>query len=284
MLGKLNRARRRHRWPIKCAILGLTWFLVCFPYPRLFLRHVAHWRNPNALIDTKAPALQPLAADLRSLIHDGDDPQRVLKAVEGYVCQRIPYAFDWETWGVADYLPTLDEVLEMGREDCDGQAVVAANLLQSIGYRAELVTDFTHVWVKTDYGELLGPRPSKAVVATDKGLRVNWGWRLVANFSDAMGYGVAVFPAERQVIFLLAVWVAGLLLFAGLKLMREGGHDSHAVLRWLQLIGFAILVAGVTTLVWSGRSKARSPASSTLAAAPVRRVRGRTEDQRSLSE
>ena len=277
MLKKLNNLPRRHRWPIKCAILGLTWFLVCFPYPRLFLRHVAHWRNPNALIDTKAPALQPLAADLRSLIHDGDDPQRVLKAVEGYVCQRIPYAFDWETWGVADYLPTLDEVLEMGREDCDGQAVVAANLLQSIGYRAELVTDFTHVWVKTDYGELLGPRPSKAVVATDKGLRVNWGWRLVANFSDAMGYGVAVFPAERQVIFLLAVWVVligpqtdrrtawvgGLLLFASLRLMREGGHDAHAVLRWLQLIGFVTLVAGVTALVWSGWSKTTSRTSST---------------------
>ncbi|MFH0981720.1 MAG: transglutaminase-like domain-containing protein [Planctomycetota bacterium] len=277
MLKKLNSLPRRCRWPIKWAAVGLTYFLVCYPYPRLFSRHVQHWRNPNALIEPQAPGLQPLVAELREGLADPSDPQQTMKAVERFVKARIPYAFDWETWGVADYLPTVDEVLTMGREDCDGQAVVAASLLQNLGYRAELVTDFMHVWVKTDRGELMGPRPRKALVATDRGVQVNWGWRLIAEFSDAMAYGIGVFPAGRQVIVLLAVWLAligprtgwrtvlvgGLLLFAGLLVMREGGRDWRTPIRWVQWVGFAQLVAGVTVLVWSGTMVRRTMETET---------------------
>ncbi len=264
MLAKLNVLPRRYRWPIKWVVVGLTYFLVCYPYPRLFFRNAEHWRNPDSVLEPDAAALQPWVAELRVALADQHDPPQMLKTVERYVNQRIRYAFDWETWGVMDYLPTLDEVLALGREDCDGRAVVAASLMRKLGYKADLVSDFMHVWVKTDQGEFMNPRPFKDFVATAQGVKVNWGWRLLADFSDALGYGVGVFPMVRQAIILVVVWlaligprtrwptaaIAGLLLTDGLLLMHASGRNAYAPIRWLQWVGFAQIVAGVTVLAW----------------------------------
>ncbi|MCK4659470.1 MAG: transglutaminase domain-containing protein [Phycisphaerae bacterium] len=269
MLEKLNSLPRRYRWSIKGAVLGVTCFLVLYPYPHLFLKHIRHWQNPNALIDPHAPALQVLADELRETLEGTEDPREVLRAVENCVTEHIEYQFDWERWGVADYLPTLNEVLANRREDCDGRAVAAASLLQNLGYRAELVSDFAHVWVKTDHGELLGPGAVKALIATDEGLKVNWCWGLISSFADALGYGVAVFPLGRELIVLVVVWlmlldtrtpwrfaaIGAVLLLIGLLLMHLGGENPRAPIRWLQVVGFAQLVVGPVVLVWSARTK-----------------------------
>jgi len=264
MLKRLNGFKRRYRWPIKWVVLGVTLLLVCYPYPHLFLRHLQRWGNPNALIDADAPCLAPLVTEFHGEIGDTGTPREVFKSVERYVAKRIRYAFDWDTWGVVDYLPTVDEVLARGCEDCDGRAVVAASLMRNLGYRAELVTDFTHVWVKTDHGEYMGPRPGKAVVVTDRGLQVNWGWELLSCFSEAIAYGVAVFPMGREGIVLLVAWLmligprtgrraalaAGLLLLAGWLLLRPGGHTAWAPIRWMQFLAVALLLAGVVAGMW----------------------------------
>ena len=285
MLKKLNSLPRRYRWPIKWAVLGLTAFLVCYPYPQRFFTHVRRWRNPNALINADARALKPLAAQLRETLTGTDGPQRLLESVERCVNRRVSYAFDWETWGVADYLPTVDEVLAGGREDCDGRAVLAASLLHHMGYTAELVTDFVHVWVRTDHGEFMGPRPHKAVVATERGLKVDWGWRLIADYADAVAYGVAVFPMLRQIAILVVAWlvligpgtsrraaiVAGLLLLVGLLAARMAGPPPGGPIRWLQWFGFAVLIAGVSVQALSGQTTPHRVSSSGAESVRARR-------------
>ena len=52
----LNRLHWYVRWPCKWAAFAIIYFIVCFPYPSLFIRHVRHWSNPNALIEPDAPA------------------------------------------------------------------------------------------------------------------------------------------------------------------------------------------------------------------------------------
>ena len=264
MLTKLNQFPRRYRWPIKWAMLALTGFLICYPYPHLFARHVARWSQPNRMIDPESPALRPLVDELRIDIDRADPPGKVLKKVERYVCKRIPYAYDWDTWGVADYLPTVDEALRVGREDCDGRAVVAASLMRKLGYHAELVTDFAHVWVKTDHGDYLGPRPTRVLVVTDRGLEIEWGWALLSTTANAMAFGVAIFPALREMLFVAVLWVTlvdprrgrgpavlgGALLFGGLLLLRAGGHNPHASARCLQWLGFAQVLAGAVVMAW----------------------------------
>jgi len=260
------------RWPIKWAVVGVVAFAIVFPNPRVFLRHVDHWRDPNALIDPHLPELQPLVVELKSALDPSLPPRKALARVQLFVESKIPYAWDWDTWGSGDYLPTLKEALAMGREDCDGRAVVAASLLRNIGYEAELVTDLTHMWVKTDRGETMGPPRDrrKSVEGTKDGLRIHWD--TIANLPRAMAYGAAVFPWPREMVLILAVWLMTLgrgwgvvravivlgLLTAGLWCLRRGGASPYDPIVWLQLAALlhffvAVVVAAMPALraAWS---------------------------------
>jgi len=265
----LNTIRWYARLPIKWTILGLATLAVCYPYPSLLARHVRHWQDPNALIEPDAVSLQPLAKDLRESLPPGLSATKTLQHVENFVYDRVPYEWDWNTWGMADYLPTVDEVLEKGKEDCDGRAVVAASLLSGLGFKAEIVTDFAHVWVKTDQGETMGPGKHKTVVATDRGFEINW--RGFAELPKALAYGVAVFPQERELILLLIAWfllldaktgikrsaIAFCCFLAGFYAVRIGGEDYRDSILWLQWIGVALFAGGVVILFLGNKSQAK---------------------------
>ncbi len=252
----LNRLAWPMRLPIKWMIFGLATFVVCFPSPSTFYRHVQHWRNPNSLIEPDAPSLSPLITTLEQRLAGVTTDERKLQVVESLVLEKVPYDWDWNTWGTADFMPTVTEVMDMGREDCDGRAVVAASLLKHLGYDAQIVTDFAHVWVKTEAGELMGPGGKKAIEATDEGLKFNWSG--LATLPAAAAYGVAVFPLIREIILLVVLWslfrrrrqgflydlVAFGLLVGGLMSMRIGGEDYRSPILWLQWLGLiAIFIA-----------------------------------------
>jgi hypothetical protein len=174
-------------------------------------------------------------------------------------------------WGNAEYLPTLAEVFEQGREDCDGRAVVAASLLRRMGHDAWLVTDLLHMWVETPKGETMSPTGGeKTFVGTESGTAAKASFRLVSNIARGLSYGVAVFPLLREMLILAALcvvlvqprsprWrrVAGcLVLVIALGLLRYGGRDAAlssdayaVVATWG---GLAAIAAGVVLLVIRG--------------------------------
>jgi len=259
----INKLRWYLRWPCKWMIFAIVYMVVCFPYPSLLIRHFRHLSNPNALIEPDAPALQPWVAELREALPADLDPSEVLEHVEGFVIRHVPYQWDWITWGVVDYLPTVTEVIEKGQEDCDGRAVVAASLLRALGYNAWLVTDFAHMWVATDYGETMGPGRIKTVEVTEEGVRFQWAG--LFELPRATAYGVAVFPPERELILVAAAWLlllggAGyarsatslLLLVGGLFMIRYGGSDYWDPLLWTQvsaeLAGLAAMIAAFVVM------------------------------------
>ncbi len=263
----VNSLRWYLRLPLKWTIFGLTVLIVCFPNPSRLASHVAHWRDPNALIEPDAPAIQPLVEELRATMSDDLAPKDALKYVERFVYEKIPYEWDWITWGTADYLPTVTEAMEMGKEDCDGRAVIAASLLRNFGFETQIVTDFAHVWVKTDKGETMGPGRTKAVVATEQGLRIQRD--AFAEVPRAMAYGLAVFPAVREIIIFAVLWLlllrrhGGVLcdafglacLLGGLFLLRAGGATYLHPTAWMQWTGLAGWIAGlVSLLVWGPRN------------------------------
>jgi len=259
------------RLPIKWVILGLTGFVVCFPYPNLFVRHLRHWRNPNALIEPDAPALQPWVEELRPELPADLPPREALNRVERFVYKKVPYEWDWNTWGQSDYFPTVAELIEMGKEDCDGRAVVAASLLQKLGFKTQIVTDFAHVWVKTDQGELMGPGRRKAVVATEHGLQIHW--RALAGLPRALVYGVAVFPLVRELIVLIVAWwlllrtnagiarslLAIVLLCTGLLVLRSGARAYLEPVEWRQIVGVLAMASAVVLLRPSRRRFIQTP-------------------------
>lgn len=274
------------RWAVKGVAVALTLLLIAYPYPHLLARNVQRWRNPNTLIEPDNPRLQPMLTELQARLAPSLPPQKALRVVEKFVYEKVPYEWDWDTWGVADYIPTVDEVLDKGGEDCDGRAVIAASLHRALGHKADLVSDFAHVWVKTDRGETMGPRKSKSLVASDKG-GTRIAWRTLLNVPRAVGYGIGCFPLLRELILVLVIWLAllrpgvrpayawlgGWLLVEGLLKLRVGGRHAVDAFNTWQLIGLAEIAVAVAIVYWAGRrarSRTVSSGRETLATLPGR--------------
>jgi hypothetical protein len=138
--------------------------------------------------------------------------------------------------------------------------VLAAALLRNFNFNAQLVTDFAHVWVKTDRGELMGPGKQKAIVATERGLRLNL--KGLTELPRALAHATAVFPLGREAILVGVLWLlmlhprggvvrslGGLLLLVGgLLCLRSGGRDYYQAVAWLQFVGATGIVAAFALL------------------------------------
>src|SRR5438046_3139212 len=116
---KLQRARWFIRGPIKLACFLLVLAIVLYPNPRLFLIWLHRIQNMNSVIDATHPGLARFVDDVRTRVPADAPPSDVLAAVQEVVLKRVQYAWDWDTWGVMDYLPTVDEVLKQGRDGFD---------------------------------------------------------------------------------------------------------------------------------------------------------------------
>jgi len=255
----LNALKSRWRVPIKCALLALTVLLVCFPNPRRLIRHLKHYRNPGALIEPDAKSIEPWVQELAPKLSDEVEPREALKRVERFVYHKVPYEWDWNTWGTADYLPTVDEVVEMGKEDCDGRAVVAASLLRRFGFKADLVNDLAHVWVRTEHGDTMSPGKKPVAVTTDDGVDIDWS--ALTQLPRAAAFGVAVFPLGRELVILGIAWllllpkhgkatfgIVGLiLLIGGLILLRAGSNDYLHPSGLAQTAALVLLVSGAVS-------------------------------------
>lgn len=257
------------RWPVKLGLFALV--LAGVLYPRFWLvpRWLGRLADMNAVLEPAHPGLEGLAAEARDQAGPAAPLAELAQSVERAVRARVPYAYDWETWGVMDYLPTVGEVLALGREDCDGQAVIAASLLRRLGYEAWMVGDIKHTWVAVRDPaapeavpvELMSPgRGAKALIGTETGTRPVLSLDALASAGRALPFGVAVFPLGREVIVLVALCALTMqprssrarraagcgLLAAALALLRLAGASAaglaeRPVLVWL---GVAAAVAG----------------------------------------
>jgi hypothetical protein len=239
----------------------------------------------DRLIDADHPGLAKLEEDVRRKLPPDADARAALPIVEKTVYKHVPYAFDWENWGAMEWLPTVDEVLTRGREDCDGRAVVAASLLRRLGYEAWLVTDILHMWVETPAGETMAPTGGAKTLAGGKpgqtGTQTNLNLGLLNNAARGTAFGVAVFPFPRELLIVGALalltlhprsgfWrnASGcLLLWIGLYTMRDVGEQAARHLRLEDLVvawaAFAAFVVGWLTLAIKGAARRRdlSPAT-----------------------
>ena len=225
---------RRFRWPIKGCVFVVVLFFVLYPYPHLFVRNVRHLRSLDALPDPNHPALaevsQRLDVYLGQAEIDPATPRAMLAAVDAFVCREIPYQWDWEVWGVMDYVPTVGEVLARGHEDCDGRAVLAAALLRARGIDARLVGDPRHMWVHTPQGDTMSPLGTPVFRADDRGLDIDWG-RLLD--TRPLAFGIAVFPFGRELVVLLTILIL---------LLPDRPSGSRAALAALMLLGGLIVL------------------------------------------
>lgn len=126
----MGRAFRRY-FPL----LALLWILVVL-YPNPLNLIVSLQRAFNPSIDPAS--VESLSRDLPS------DPA----AIENAVLQQIPYSYDWESYGMPWYVPTVEEVLERGEGDCKARTLVLASLFEAKGIPYRISWSPIHMWVK----------------------------------------------------------------------------------------------------------------------------------------
>jgi len=275
----LNGIRAGVRVPVKIVIFAAVLLLVLFPRPWLLVRHVDRLRHLDRLIEPNAPGLEALGQQLQTNLPTGLTNRQIHKRVEQFVHKTIPYDWDWNTWGVADYIPTVGELLKMGREDCDGRAVLAASLLRRLGQKSYLATDLRHVWVGVGRDELMGPGGPKTAISTPTGTRLNW--RTVENVPRTLAFGTAVYPLPRELIVLATMvlllahpqmrlrwFLSGTaLLVAALVFLRLGvdlvpGHRGFTERIWPSWLGLIVAILGVAWLGWwAHRARVQGTAS-----------------------
>jgi len=266
--------RRFHRLPIwirlplKSIIIVVATLVILFPRPDLMGREIARLRNPNLAIDPAHPGLAPLEQAVKSRLAGCADNVEVALAVEQVVFEALPYAWDWDTWWVMDYIPSVDEALRQGGEDCDGRAVVAASLLRRMGIPAELRSDLAHVWVFTPAVEVMGASSSRpAIEVTPQGVRIRSHRELARQAVSGLAFGVSVFPLVRELLLTaitllvllnprVRAWravVAAGVMIAGLMLCRAGGDQIRGNDGILPVVGAAagalLFLAGPMLLI-----------------------------------
>lgn len=251
---RVHRWPRWARWLLKTFVFAVIVALVLYPKVWLLPTWITRLQNLNSVLQPDYPDLATLERLVRARVADDRSWKALRAAVERTVCEQIPYAFDWDTWGVMDYLPTVAEVFAKGREDCDGRAVVAASLLRRMGYQAWLATDLKHMWVVTPEGDLMAPgEGDKTLAAGETGTRARLSPETVANLGRALAYGVGVFPLGRELIIALALWAVA--LHPGLSGRRRilGCLLLGGALAMLRLSGPAAQgLAEMPGLVWGG--------------------------------
>ena len=270
---RLHHRPRWVRWPLKAGFLLVVVALTLYPKVWLIPAWVQRLANLNSVLDPQHPGLASFQEDVTAAVGGSASLVDAAEPVEHVVCRRIPYAYDWETWGVMDYLPTVDEVLAAGREDCDGRAVIAASLLRRMGFEAWLVTDLKHTWVvaRDDRGaepveiELMSPGAGERTLTGDEtGTRTMLNLATIRNLARSLTFGVAVFPLVRELIIFAALcailvhpwsplWrrIAGCgVLLLALATLRAAGESAQTLAATPPLVwtGVALLVAGCVTL------------------------------------
>jgi hypothetical protein len=203
--------KRKKRWKIALivvAMLSFWTFIVCYPNPFIFIRNsVRYLRFPidpsvTEVIEVEVP----------------DEPAEI----EKFVMALVEYQYDWENYGVPDYVSTARQAVARRRGDCEDRAAVLASLLEAKDISYDLKASLTHYWV--DYP---GKRPSRLenenvsyFGKVDGKYKLKLPdlsqWRRYLNAGKKGGWDVM--PASRKVV-MISGWV--LIIFSGYLLGRR---------------------------------------------------------------
>ncbi len=168
-----------------------------------------------------------IAASAYRVVHPPVDPEMVEhlsrnapsdpEEMERFVLQEFPYQYDWKTYNVPWYFPTVSEALEAGTGDCKTRFVILASLFERENVRYEKTVSLSHFWVNYEGKEetALERAEHAWLVQDDEGRRVQMPQEDLRDVWDTFR---AAFwehmPAVRKFLLLLGPPLA-ILLGAG---------------------------------------------------------------------
>lgn len=102
--------------------------------------------NPFKLGQSLYRIINP-PVDAAGVMHLIEEAPLDAEELEGFVLMKIPYQYDWVTFGVPWYFPTLEEVLENGTGDCKSRFVLLASYFEAREIPYQLSFSLSHFWV-----------------------------------------------------------------------------------------------------------------------------------------
>ena len=157
-LGKRPRTQREIVLCLCTISMVLTLFILLLGgslNPLLWDEQFGRRRTPTQLIDPFSSPIQTINSEFEEEYGEllgGEDSldldPHVCEISEMYIRSLIEYKGDITNYLCIDHLATTEEVIQRGKDDCDGQAVLIASLLIHRGYDARVVLGYAHVWVE----------------------------------------------------------------------------------------------------------------------------------------
>lgn len=102
--------------------------------------------NPGRLVISVARIARP-PVDPAAVEHLLPSAPRDPREAERFVLATFPYQYDWQTYNVPWYFPTVAEALAKGTGDCKTRFVIFASLLEAMDVPYRQTMSLTHFWV-----------------------------------------------------------------------------------------------------------------------------------------
>ncbi len=90
----------------------------------------------------------PINASLAALFDGPTAGLEDARAIDARVQSEFPYQYDWVTYNVPWYFPTVDEAFAKMAGDCKTRLVVLASILEAHGIPYSIAVSPTHIWVE----------------------------------------------------------------------------------------------------------------------------------------
>lgn len=171
-------------------------FFILFTSPLVVLKDIQRIQNPP---------VDPAAVNAS---HLSDDPREI----EKHVKEKIQYEYDFSTYDVFWYIPTVEEIQEKNKGDCKGRAILLASILKSKNIPHELHVATFHWWVSYP--------TNKPTVYEDKSSSVKKGkeWHL-PDISNTLEKMWDVRDQYYEMLWVAMPLYKKIILFAGILLI-----------------------------------------------------------------
>ena len=111
-------------------------FFALYPNPTNLIQSVYRVFDPP--IDTEEVLNYPV-----EFVNEQKDSRNL----EIAVLENTPYQYDWTTYGMPWYYPTVDEVIENQAGDCKSRMIILASMLEYLEKPYQIKYSLDHFWV-----------------------------------------------------------------------------------------------------------------------------------------
>ncbi|MHA1150566.1 MAG: hypothetical protein ACTSR8_20290 [Promethearchaeota archaeon] len=138
----------KRRCKASCWAIG---FLILFMFPAFWLIPQQMYIRVNRQQTLITPDVQAVEGFAKKFLEEHEDYKNMTfkekaEAISIFTTQNIKWRLDYETYGMSGHVATPEQCIELGEDDCQGQAVTMASLLIHLNFKYVWVVETPFHW------------------------------------------------------------------------------------------------------------------------------------------